>query len=497
MYVIDDAAIRKIQEYINTPNKKDKHILEDATQEINFRNIPDYNIRLQISKNLQTDSNIVIIDPNINTEEELANRYNSFDKLPHKYKIFSNNYSFQLWGYDVETLYHKILGDIKTASELPDEDNTEVIMANNIIKNEAASSMDRLYRDYIWANDNYLDMTKYNMYKAVEESRLYIETAVPLTIRVPSASPWFTVSDLDKSNINFSYDYNTSYIKEVRSYRDNPDKLLSIGWNPSLTINENSLDMAKRRQEWWLEKYTPRIYDFINEDLPIEDPTNKNDMGMNNIFLVLPDPLPNNPVDLIQCLGISFDSSLKELYYPKLEGNKLISFYRGLPNCKVMVNTVFFDNNLYNTIYNIVTGTTPISDPNIENPLWYIYNNYNIYDPTIDRIAIALCGLFLARLGDKIEIQNNPSCYRVYNGEYNKYSDAADRVEKIVSTIYDKDLRVKYATANFHDYAESCNNKKVLVNAIKRYIGEVCIPRPIARDKHIVHDLNEFDLKLI
>ena len=101
-------------------------IKESCTSEIDFSKYEKYEEKLKMSKKLQENPYIVIIDPDI-TPNELGIKFNSYNSLNFKYQRISDDYSFQLWGYNVVNMRNIMFDKFNNAKAEDETDNSNVI----------------------------------------------------------------------------------------------------------------------------------------------------------------------------------------------------------------------------------------------------------------------------------------------------------------------------------------------------------------------------------
>ena len=316
-------ALKELFEYGSYPysNRVGAFLEEFEVDGYNFKELEDYAVRLQMSKNLQQDSNIVIIDPDITTLEDLDAKFDSFSKLIHKFKIFSNDYSYQLWGCDISTMYYKILADIKT--------NAEPMDSNNLVVKESAKNRDSLYFESSVASNNHLQILKSKLFLEIDDSitnKNYIQEE--LDIETPSICPWFTVDEMTKMGVE--YKRPDHYYKAVNEAMGNKERLLELGWNPELPINEKTIKMAKDRQVKWFKENKPLIYDFSEEDISDIKKENEEYNGCRPVYIVT-SILTDNKIDnIFSSMFISFDKELRTIFKPRVENGILSGFDKEL-----------------------------------------------------------------------------------------------------------------------------------------------------------------------
>ena len=83
---------------------KDMIVKEDITVDDTIKINQDDQLKQKVNQ-LNSDPTISIISKFVNSDEELYNLYNKYSLLPKKFKRLSNQYSMQLFGYNVPNMY--------------------------------------------------------------------------------------------------------------------------------------------------------------------------------------------------------------------------------------------------------------------------------------------------------------------------------------------------------------------------------------------------------
>ena len=256
----------------------------NKVEQFNLDSIYDYELKLQTSKDLQQSATTIIIDPDITDIDELESKYKSFALLNDKFRLFSNNYSLQIWGFNVPNMYEIVKNRIlnMNADDSIAQDNISISLeSNTVISNydKALNPVKELTEYAILNNDTYyLSKVLIENAKCLDSSNQYLNTvsrsiADSITESfngnnfeelMPSIVPYFTPLDIRE-------DTDISKFKNCREYNkalkeSSYGNLLSIGWNPVVPINKKSLDFARDRQIEYLKQFSPKIINCT--DLP-------------------------------------------------------------------------------------------------------------------------------------------------------------------------------------------------------------------------------------
>lgn len=242
---------------------------------------------LSISNKLQMSSpNIVIIDPNITDLTELENKYNKFLKLSPKFRLFSNDYSLQIWNYNVENMYRMLKSQLMTNNTDTDDNNSLVYDTESVVFESKFDKADVVIKDTIdfytkvFASCNEATINKYKnfsmpsnvifrvQYKPIQEfAKIYKEHSLPAIV------PWnFKILPEGIDHMN--------YYKNVKEALEsnNHDRLVELGWVPGVELNESNYKVAKNRIKRKLsfkkinyecgELIKNTIYVYLNNPLP-------------------------------------------------------------------------------------------------------------------------------------------------------------------------------------------------------------------------------------
>ena len=357
----------------------------------------NYDSRLiDISNNLQDMSPyIVIINPN-DDQYTLNDKIKKFDGLNHKFKIYSNDYSMQIWGDTVPNIYHRAISHIQSISTYE---------PSNLVKESV------LYNEIIIKEMN---------------KELY-DTNIALDI--PTIVPYFTPDELYEMNINLS----TSNIKYMRTINEseNDEDILNCGWNPEVACTIENMEFANQRQKkWFIDNPITIVED--NEYLSDIDDVEISDSYV-PLNLIFRNPIPTNINDV---------SNSKSFYdiiwlinnkgnwtnYIRLSGNSVIN-----PDDNVEVVTYVVPRDLYLQIIKNISKYSQDFD-NYNTLFKYISDGMDYIDRSKAKLIYAHTINNIFKLSGIEEVPDfTNKFYKIYKG---KYSDMdTDKLDNIIKGI--------------------------------------------------------------
>lgn len=283
--------------------------LRDSLQEGTLNIVPDDNREeeFEISALLQEDPNIVIIDPFVNddcpdyTLEDLEDKMNRYLASPDSMKDISDQYSLQLWGYNVMNMY-RIMKN-KFDSEISRDDmihiNSESHIITDIHENDTLSLMLRKL-DCMCPKDSLLEEALYER-TAEEIDKKLGDFCVKYDCEIPMVVPYLSPTEyheLTGEMIN-AYDYinvdSKKYYRDLTSYMTDPrykppeeqeEYLLSIGWNTAVEVNEKTIKFARDKQiRWFNENKKVQIIDLSNFEA-IDEASNSDTSDLEPVYIV-------------------------------------------------------------------------------------------------------------------------------------------------------------------------------------------------------------------
>jgi hypothetical protein len=290
-----------------------------------FDKMEDIQNRYTMTDMLNTYPNICIISPNM-TSAQLISTKNSYDLLRDRDKAFSNDYSNQIWGYNVINMYH-IVKDIihnKEAERSMDQDN--------LVKHDSLEDLQEMYYDHMMVtNDrtgiaNAINESKSSRINPVLEAGLNCDE---FDFILSEAAPLLNHREIYKAQKNMNleqkdlrYEWYDNYAKHVIENADNQDELIAHGWIPGINPGKLPFMVAKQKEIETL-KSSPELLDIKKSN--IQNFCTENDA---NIFILFTEPDTANKVMndyyFTHCY-ISFSPELNILYKVNL-GHKFDGF---------------------------------------------------------------------------------------------------------------------------------------------------------------------------
>lgn len=215
---------------------------------------------LSISKRLQESPFIVIIDPDIQTKEELQSRMDSFNSLNSKNRAYSNDYSWQIWGYNVVDMFTIMSNEINKKKQENDEDdnNIKFVRESSVVEGKVLNTMIPTFDRYLNCAVNSKHIEK-NKYEFLNESSIVGSTVANYHIgkllgidsvmvkhnlesmdcTIMSCNiPLFTPESMFKINPNFKLT-DCDYMKEIKKIIEsgNSEDIVEAGWIPTASVD--------------------------------------------------------------------------------------------------------------------------------------------------------------------------------------------------------------------------------------------------------------------
>ena len=429
---------------------KDILMNEDIAMDTDSRALDSIELLHQKVDQLNSDPTVAIIPDWIQYEDELISLYRKYSLLPKKFKAISNQYSMNLFGYNVPNMY--------------------ALQRDKIIDN-----------DYIFENENKLAEIR----KVIKESSEYREL---IDIKEGcydfsdySAVPWFTLDeDYCKLEHFEDPDYTNKLVEAARQYKyqptlENCNALLDLGWNPSVDLTKQTIKYAKKRQMNWLTEHSSFIYDLTKTDISSIQESSKvmkavyNDLNVYPVYIVL-SWTNTNYGKLIRFVknskythaGMSLDSNLQEILtfkYDSLSTGFEIENLKGYINtyrdCQIEVLCLFVDKETLKKLkasidyYKKAKDVTKYGFKNLFNILLNKKKEFTEFDTEmvcsqfVDHI-LKLCDIDITGKANNLVIPQdyatiasaNPKVYKIYEGYGKDYIDG--KVESVIKDLLDK-----------------------------------------------------------
>ena len=459
----------------NINNQEDDNLVTESTFENFFHS--DIVTRTQLSLGLQKNPLIVIIDPTDN-DDVIFKKMNSFGLLTDTNKRFSNDYSMQLWGYNVPNMYD-ILINKRKSQEIDINTNDNLVRESVIKRTDDLFSPLEDQINHLIVEDNKLELFGY--YKNLEESKdeynsygsskvKILSEAVENAINcesykgvLPLATPFFTEDELEELLGTEKFDHivfpkDNDYFKALKEAKSD-EELLSLGWNPSVSINENTMKYAQERQERWFQEHGARIIDYTSiikeENLQYLTQINTHDdLSAYPFYIVYQYPNGSMTPDNI---GFASESSLRVIYNFKDKSTKSIDYLQKM-KYTITVYAIMVSKETFMNLVQILLGfsigqnsdivmkMTPVLD-------YIISQLRNKNYGEADSIIITQCVILLQRaihkylkLEGTVDLLSNPKVYRIYKGNPNG-EEVKNTIDNFITLIYnyqDTSLSDKY-----------------------------------------------------
>lgn len=362
----------------------------------------------EIAAELDKSPTIVIISP---FEDKNKKEYNiefldkqiqKYNMLNDKFKLLSDSYSTDLWGYDVQNMYY-IMKRILANQEEQDTVDFEFrnrIQANTDAENPIIPVIQNmqekvLKEDTLGLLSIKLDETfvKNPVQKAIYETKInpVINKALyENDFNLPQVVPYFTLSEMNEMGITLEdinpESYVDNLIKASSDYKDglvDESVLLNLGWNPSVEVNKKSLEFARNRQIRWFNEYGCQIIDLTkwNTDVSILESTVKmeNVYKQKNLYPVYIVLSFTNTVfgkiinqvkhSVYSHSGIALDSKLDKIYTFRFDKNTngfgiegLSNYLANYQDAKISVMTLFVEKKVKDKLEKILQSFNDIKD---------------------------------------------------------------------------------------------------------------------------------------
>ena len=466
---------------------KNMIVKEDITVDNTQKVVQDDQLLQKINQ-LNSDPTISIISKFVNSDEELYNLYHKYSLLPKKFKRLSNQYSMQLFGYNVPNMYaimrdklidnDYIFGDDKVIGTIGKDvmENINLSVLNNdesLLESIDTSELDIKEKAII---DYEFNEAK----KEILENKYYDFSDYKMV-------PWFTL-DEDYCKLEHFEDpeYTNKVLTAMRNYKYNPTlenstKVLELGWNPSIEVTKESVEKAKQRQIEYLKEHLSVIYDISNKSNNILNESSKvmrslyKEKDTYPIYIVL--SWTNTTFGKIirfvknskyTHAGMSLDSNLDKIVtfkYDSISNGFEIENLKGYINvyrdCQIEVLCLFVDKKTKKKLeesidfYEKAKDITKYGFKNLFNILLSKKKEYTPYDNEmvcsqfVDQI-LKLCDIDITGKANNLVIPQdyvtiasaNPKIYKVFEGYGKDYVDG--KVEANIKELIDSNKNIRY-----------------------------------------------------
>lgn len=536
---------------LNKPNIDNDQLIGNIVSE-GFE-YPDYTTsnntellwRIHMAEELNDSPYIALVYPIFTTNideglELLKNLYNKYLLLIDKNKKFSNSYSMNIFGYNVPNMYEIIKNKLLTKKSNETDDTILYLGESN---NSIMDSIPDLVDKMLYEND-IIGLLRFKLDSCNDKIKVIDKVLYENNISTIDSSqndfyseqnlnyivPFFTLDEindisLESYNITDTNSYYKTISKLSKEYLACQNinhklfletELVNLGWNPSVPINEKTIEYAKQRQIKWLNKYCPTIIDLTKFDIPnkisLIESTNlmkkiykDNDLYPIYIILTYTGTLFGKIIRKVKKstythAGLALDSNLKNIMTFKFTNFKdqgytfesLDKYINSNSNSAISVMCVFVDKKTKLSLERSLKYFENIKDKtkyNFGNLINILRNKEKDNDPANESMVCSQFVITLLRLsGIDImddnkssnlvipqDFQNikNPKVYKLYEGlakEYNEKEvenrikllfDSKERKQILYSKLIDQ-IQESYIPANFNYITENENANEIL-----------------------------------
>ena len=381
----------RLKDFMEKEETVNEGFTEDEESEIMKRNYADQ---------LEKSPLIVIISPPAKGEiidiTDLNAKYSKYLALDATNKKISNDYSTNIWGYNVPNMFDIVsrLADSQEVPEIPTNPTIDKLTRYaSMVEESIIESVEN--RDRLGYCRTKLDLCSENMctyHRTIFESMIkkadkdfndYIDY-------LPAVVPYFTPTEMEKfcpenpygCHIEDNYYQTISklmYAYKASSNGEDRDRLekeiISKGWNPNVSFTNANILFARERQAKWMRDNMTEIIDV--NDLPIavdsstarlRDKYNELNLHPIHIILTLTGTLFSKVARKLKNYeyahaGISLDSNLKSIFTfsfsikERRNGfhEENLDYYKGISkDGKIMVLTLFVEKNVKDRLRDMI-----------------------------------------------------------------------------------------------------------------------------------------------
>lgn len=506
----------------------------------------------QICDQLEQSPNIVIITPNDNKSlQELEEKFLKYSMLTEKNRRFSDQYSINIWGYNVPNMRDIVKKDIiKREDHFSDisitvEENAQEKflkpldnrLSRCIVENDILG-LYNIKLDSFEEMDSYSKAIYSDIVNKVDKA-LYEKISIDI---IPKQVPFFTLSEMREMDIEDKFieairesNYNT-ILKNIKEY--NEEQIKNVGWNPSVELNETNMNFARYRQFKWVNEFVPHIIDITNlkskNNITLESSSMMKNIYKNKnlypVFITLtfkPHLIFNNVIRIVKHsnythAGLSLDSDLRNICTFRFDGLKNNGFnFENLEkhlsqdkDCRLMVLTFFIDKDIKNKIDDIINYFITKRDKtayNFKNFFNILINKSKENDPenlymVCSQFVHTVLKLANINLIDKPSnlvipedfrgLVNHPKIFKVYEGLTREYNEK--KVENLIHTLFQTSeiSEIKYSevmeeiSKNYIEgYFHTTENEEV--NRILEEVQDLLTPENILVEKKAPISINK------
>ena len=452
----------------------------------------DNQLRIKVNQ-LNSDPTIALVSKFVESDEELYNLYNKYSLLPKKFKRISNQYSMQLFGYNVPNMYSMMREKLIDNDYIFGGDEVVGTIGKDIsesidlsVLNNDLSLLESIDTSNLNVQEKAIVDYEFNeAKKEILENKYYDFSDYSIV-------PWFRLDEKYCKLEHFEdVDYSRKVINAMRNYKyyptkENCSKVLELGWNPSIEITQENVQKAKERQIEYLKEHLSVVYDISNRSNDILNESSKlmrsiyKEKNVYPVYIVLSwtNTIFGKLIRFIKDskythAGLSIDSDLSEIVTFKYDSNSngfnietlkgYINFYR---DSQLEVLCIFVDKKTLNKVkesidfYKKASKSSKYAFKNLFNVLLNRKKEYTPYDTEmicsqfVDQI-LKLCDVDITGKANNLVIpqdyvtiaSQNPKVYKVFEGYARDYVDG--KIEANIKELIDSNESIRYKDEAF------------------------------------------------
>ena len=297
--------------------------------------------------------------------------------------------------------------------------------------------------------------------------------------------PYYTVSEGCKLENFEDDDYSFNVITAMNEYvsnpsEDNKNKVIDLGWNPEIQVNQESIQLAKNRQIDWLKSHLCTIQDVSKVEVPLIESSSmmrslyiQKDLYPVYIVLSWTNTAFGKLIRFVKNstythAGITLDSDLTNILTFKYGAGyngfcmeNLAQYIKTYEDCQIEVLCLFVDKDRIKELKNSIkyyeqnSQGTRYGFKNLFNVVFNKKKTFTEYDTEmicsqfVDHI-LKLSDINITKKANNLVIPQdyvtvaveNPKVYKLYEGFGKQYSDR--RTESIIKNLIDTDPNIRY-----------------------------------------------------
>jgi hypothetical protein len=487
--------------------------------------------KINMAKELNNSPLIAIIYPmkldnNLSVDEcieVVQSLYNKYLLLNEKNRRFSNSYSLNLFGYNVPNMNEIIMNKLLNKSDEIHNNDTLIctgesvsekfmspIISNvdDMIISDDKIGMLKVKLDSVYENMKLSDKNIYNdICNAIDDNMKYDFESI-----LPKVVPWFTPDECNNiiscGNIEVTsenyYRLLSEKIKLYNSANSIEEKIslekdiVDLGWNPSVPLNEKTIEFSRNKYCNWLRNHAITIVDIskmkLNEVSLCESTSSMRkrfkELDLYPVYIVLSytETLFGKIIRKIKNsmfthAGLCLDSDLRniltfEFIQKKSNGFNLDSledYINKTPRALLSVMCVFVDKNTMLSLKKSINYFIQNKDKtkyNFGNLFNILFNKEKSNDSAnlslvcsqfVDTL-LKMCNIDITNKSSNLVIPqdfqniNNPKVYKLYEGLAKEYNEK--HIEELIYELFEtKSRRTILYSKLIDELEENCSIK--------------------------------------